>query len=179
MWILLSKIIEEDSTRSEDEYNKLNRKVISLCDEIIKLIRNPRSWYSLSRLSSQFEEKRLLSKIWIWNSYTREIKESIVKEIFAYRGTNPIINNISQIVKLYKNMGENKELNNAYILFGKFKIINSDEVLKSMLFIHYPLKTQINEIILGPKMTEGDFYAPYILKKIKGMNDEKVYTEHS
>lgn len=117
---VLSKIIEEDSARSEDEYNKLNRKVISLCDEIIKLIRTPRNWNSLSRLSSQFEEKRLLSKIWIWNSYTREIKESIVEEIFVYEGTNPIINNISQIVKLYKNMGENKELNNVYILFGEF-----------------------------------------------------------
>lgn len=117
---VLSKIIEEDPEIREEDYNKRNHKIISLCDEIIKMIRSSRNRNSLSRLLSQFEEKRLLSKIWIWNSYTREIKESIVEEIFVYEGTNPIINNISQIVKLYKNMGENKEIDNAYTIFGEF-----------------------------------------------------------
>lgn len=137
---VLSKIIEEDSARSEKEYNELNGIVIRLCEEVINLIhdqgRYTGNWYStsLSSLSRQFKEKGLLSKIWIWNSYSRTIKAHIVEEILAYKGTNTIINNISQIVKLHKNMGQNEEIDIAHALFGEFI-----ELMKEVMYLEKEL----------------------------------------
>lgn len=52
------------------------------------------------------------------------------------------------------------------------KIENDKEKLRSMLYIHYPMKTLINEVILGPKVVDSHNYAPFIIKKLSDINDQ-------
>ena len=45
-----------------------------------------------------------------------------------------------------------------------------------MVYVHYPIKTQINEIIFGPRVIDADSYAPFIIKKLNQMNSAKNIT---
>lgn len=56
------------------------------------------------------------------------------------------------------------------------EIENNDDILSSMLYIRYPLKTIIKEVILGPKVENPDFYAPFILRKLSDINFSCGYT---
>lgn len=49
-------------------------------------------------------------------------------------------------------------------------IPNSSEKLKSMLYLHYPVKTIIDEVILGPKVEEPDYYIPCIMYELEKAN---------
>ncbi|UZT07752.1 MULTISPECIES: DUF2971 domain-containing protein [Clostridium] len=55
------------------------------------------------------------------------------------------------------------------------EIYNDKEKLQSMLYIHYPMKTLIKEVILGPKVVDSDNYAPFIIKKLSSINDKSDY----
>lgn len=49
-------------------------------------------------------------------------------------------------------------------------IDNNQDVLRSMLYIPFPMKTLIKEVILGPKVSEKDFYVPYLSLKLSEVN---------
>jgi hypothetical protein len=50
------------------------------------------------------------------------------------------------------------------------KVENEKDKLRSMLYIRYPMKTLIKEVILGPKVEDCDKYAPYIIMKLSDIN---------
>lgn len=118
---VLSKIIEEDSTMCEKEFINLNRKVIQLCDEGLELIRRKKRLPYINKhdiiLEKEFAEKRLLSRIWLWNSYNTQGKEKVIEEIFKYSGNCQIINNFRRTLNLVNTLNKSENDITIYSLF--------------------------------------------------------------
>lgn len=88
-----------------------------------------------------------------------------------------IVNKISYLIKYeeYQDEEESRIVlirNNYSNVRDDIEIISDcNEPLKSKLYVQYPLKTQMDEIIFGPKVVDADNYAPFILKKLNEINN--------
>lgn len=109
---VLSKIIEEDSTMCENEFINSNKRVIQLCDDGINSINLRKKTPYVSKrdliLEKEFAEKRLLSRIWLWNSYNVQEKEIVIDEILNYNGNCQIINNFRRTLNLVNTLNKSE-----------------------------------------------------------------------
>lgn len=60
--------------------------------------------------------------------------------------------------------------------FQDIEEAGGEDPLRKKLFIHYPVKSIIKEIILGPKNQQSDEYIPYLVKKMAEINEGSQYS---
>lgn len=134
------------------------------------------------------EVKRVLEKI-LSNIVTISDKYNAIKNINLEEShvVNIIKDLLSRLCYLIK-YDEYQDENEVRLIIKRdchgekkddiVKIEDGKEKLRSMLYIHYPLKTIIKEVILGPKVVDSDSYAPFILMKLSDINNKcDYYTE--
>lgn len=134
---VLTKIIEEDSSRSEKEYKELNCKVIALCEDVIQLIQKDRLRMENHVFSEhKFVEKKLISKMWLWDSYPGDTKEIVIEEFSKYSGDCQTLNNICQIINLFRTLNRDKQQDEIYHMLGEFiGLIREVTYLEKELFV--------------------------------------------
>lgn len=60
--------------------------------------------------------------------------------------------------------------------FQDIEEAGGEDPLRKKLYIHYPVKSIIKEIILGPKNQQSDEYIPFLVKKMAEINEGSQYS---
>lgn len=60
--------------------------------------------------------------------------------------------------------------------FQDIEMTGGEDPLRKKLYIHYPVKSIIKEIILGPKNQQSDEYIPFLVKKMAEINEGSQYS---
>lgn len=114
----------------------------------------------------------------ILQSYFNNIKVKTKKLLGYEKLVNLMLAKIKYMVKYHEYQDENEiriitSCSGDQIVAlknGVETILNNENKLQSKLYVPFPLKTRINEVILGPKVLNKNEYVPYMLNKFAIMN---------